>query len=222
MINKNLKIRCVLFDLDGTLVDTSEDLLAAVNAVLHSEQKPPLSNGREFRQQISFGVKGMLRFAFGAMSEAVFQSRRDIFIASYQNNLLQASRLFPGVLTHLDYLYSQDIAWGVVTNKAEHFAHSILDGLNILSECRALVGGDTLPVCKPDPAPLLRASELCRVSVSDCLYIGDAANDVTAGNAAGMKTLIARYGFIDPLDDFNAWGADGMISHPAEIQGWLS
>lgn len=212
--------KCILFDLDGTLVDTAPDLVHALNAVLNAEGCDPLPF-KQARATASHGSAFMLKHAFGDMDEAQLAQRQAIFLDYYANNIAVDSVLFPGIRTHLEHLEANSISWGVVTNKPEHLTNALLRELGLLERACSVIGGDTLDVAKPHPKPLREAASRCGVDPKHCLYVGDAERDITAGRDAGMLTLLASYGYIGTEDDIQSWGADGIIQHPAEIQGWL-
>lgn len=212
--------KCILFDLDGTLVDTAPDLVHALNTVLQAEDREPLSF-EEARFTASHGSAFMLQYAFGDMDEAQLAQRQTIFLDYYAEHIAVDSGLFPGMRTHLEHLEANGISWGIVTNKPEYLTHALLKALDLLERACSVVGGDTFEVAKPHPKPLRAAAAQCGVDPKHCLYVGDAERDISAGRNAGMMTLLASYGYIGADDDIHSWGADGIIQHPAEIQGWL-
>ena len=216
-----LPIKCVLFDLDGTLLDTAPDLLAALNAVLVSEGREPYTLAQA-RHTVSHGSIGMLELAFGlAQTEAEIASRREVFLDYYQANISRHSCFFDAMPDVLARLEADRIPWGIVTNKPEYLTFPLLDALNLLTRPRSIIGGDTLAVAKPHPEPLLLAAEQCGVTPQQCLYVGDAERDIVAGKNAGMKTLIAEWGYLNPNNAHHDWPADGSIANPADLLAWL-
>ncbi|WMP16800.1 phosphoglycolate phosphatase [Thiothrix lacustris] len=217
-----LPIKCFLFDLDGTLLDTAPDLLAALNAVLLHEGRAPYTL-EQARHTVSHGSIGMLELAFGShQTEAEMAARREVFLAYYQANISRYSRLFDAIPDVLATLEAANIPWGIVTNKPEYLTFPLLQALNLHSRPRSIIGGDTLAVAKPHPEPLMLAASQCGVAPEQCLYVGDAERDIVAGRDAGMKTLIAEWGYLNPNNEHHHWPADGMISNPADMLLWLN
>lgn len=217
-----LPIKCVLFDLDGTLLDTAPDLLAALNTVLAAEGREHLTLAQA-RHTVSDGSAGMLAFAFGTeQSAADLQRRRAMFLDYYRANISRHSCLFESMSDVLDRLEAQGIPWGIVTNKLEYLTFPLLVALDLHTRPACIVCGDTLPVAKPHPEPLLLAAQRCAVAPAQCLYIGDAERDMVAGREAGMRTLIAEWGYLNANNAHHGWSADGLIGHPAELLAWLA
>ena len=217
-----LPIQCILFDLDGTLLDTAADLLAALNAVLSAEGRVPYTLAQA-RHTVSHGSIGMLELAFGLeQTEAEIARRREVFLAYYQANISRHSRLFDAMPEVLTALEAEGIPWGIVTNKPEYLTFPLLKALNLHTRARCIIGGDTLAVAKPHPQPLWLAAEQCGVAPQQCLYVGDAERDIVAGRAAGMRTLIAEWGYLNANNEHHDWPADGRIASPADILAWLN
>lgn len=215
-------IKCILFDLDGTLLDTAPDLLAALNAVLVAECRTPFTL-EQARHTVSHGSAGMLALAFGeGQTEADLQRRRRIFLDYYQANISRHSCLFATMPDVLETLEGAGIPWGIVTNKPEYLTFPLLTALDLHTRPRCIISGDTLSVAKPHPEPLLLAAQQCATDPTHCLYVGDAERDIVAGRNAGMKTLVAAWGYLDANDDHHAWQADAIIDHPADILRWLA
>lgn len=214
-------IRCVLFDLDGTLLDTATDLLAALNAVLAAEGREPFTL-EQARHTISHGSAGMLDLAFGREQLAADkQRRREIFLNYYIDNISHHTVFFAGMEDLLTQLENNGVPWGIVTNKPAYLTDALLRDLDLLERPMTIVSGDTLSVAKPHPEPLLLAARQCRVKPEQCIYVGDAERDIIAGREAGMKTLIAAYGYLDANNEHLNWPADGIIQTPADITEWL-
>lgn len=220
--SRSASFQCILFDLDGTLIDTAADLLAALNAVLRAENRAPLTLAQA-RHTVSHGSKGMLELAFGTAQDAAdFARRRQIFLDYYQAHISDASCLFAGMAEVLTTLEQRGIPWGIVTNKPEYLTFPLLEALNLHTRPRCVIGGDTLAVAKPSPEPLLLAAQQCGVAPQQCLYLGDAERDIVAGRNAGMATLIAAWGYLAANNEHLDWQADGMLDHPHALLEWLA
>lgn len=208
----------VFFDLDGTLADTAPDLAAALNA-LRAEAglgtlpidmvRPCVSRGTAALLGLGFGVKGP--------ADVAFQRLRERFLALYRARIACETRLYPGMDEALLGIEALGLRWGVVTNKVAALTVPLLEALQIAERAACIVCGDTVAERKPHPAPLLRAAEIAAADPRRSVYVGDSADDIQAGRAAGMRTLIARFGYLHPLDDPSAWGADASVSAPSEI-----
>lgn len=213
-------IRAVLFDLDGTLADTAPDMARTVNAMREARRLPPVPLA-QVRPHVSKGARGMIGAAFGVTPEhAEFAALREEFLAVYADNLCVDTRLFPEMEELLGLLEGRGIAWGVVTNKFEHLARSVIDGLGLASRTAVLVGGDTCARAKPFPDPLLHAAERLALSPAAVLYVGDDERDVQAARAAGMPVLAAGYGYLGDGPEPSRWGADAVVDSPAGIARW--
>jgi N-acetyl-D-muramate 6-phosphate phosphatase len=216
-----LPVRAVLFDLDGTLADTAPDLAAAANRVRADRRLPPLPLAA-LRGYASAGARGLLGAALGVtQDDAEYESLRDAFLAYYEVALCEHTRLFDGAAEMLDELERRGLRWGIVTNKAERYTLPLLTYLALAPRAGAIVCGDTTPYTKPHPAPLLAGAQALGMEASTCVYVGDAERDITAGIAAGMKTLIARYGYFPPEDVPERWPADGAIDTLPALLDWL-
>jgi phosphoglycolate phosphatase len=213
-------IQAILFDLDGTLADTAPDMARTVNAMLAARRRSPVPL-EVVRPHVSKGARGMIGAAFGVTPEhADFAAMREEFLAVYADNLCVDTRLFPGMDELLDLLDERGLAWGVVTNKFEHLARSVLGGLGLASRTAVLVGGDTCARAKPFPDPLLHAAERLALSPNAILYVGDDERDVQAARAAGMPVLAAGYGYLGDGPGPERWGADAVVGSPSEIARW--
>lgn len=215
------RIRTVLFDLDGTLADTAPDLAGALNKVLEEEGRAPLPFVR-IRPVVSHGSTGLLALGFGlAPGDTKFASLRERLLAHYAANICRDTRLFPGTDELLDALQARGICWGIVTNKPGFLTEPLLARLSLRHPPACVVSGDTTRNRKPHPEPMLHACALARAQPAEALYVGDAERDIQAGREAGMRTLVALYGYIGENEDPTKWGADGMIRTPAEILAWI-
>lgn len=206
----------VLFDLDGTLLDTAPDMVAALQALLAEESRPAIAYAAG-RGWVSNGVNGMLKVGFGELPEPERLRLSERFLAIYSTSLTAGTRIFSGMEAVLTELDTQGIPWGVVTNKAARMTEPILQSFGLRSRCAAVVCGDTLAVRKPRPEPLQHALGLIPAVATHAWYIGDADRDIMAGRAAGMRTVAALYGYIPPGQDPDRWGADHSIAAPSGL-----
>ena len=214
-------IQTVLFDLDGTLLDTAPDLADALNAVLQANGREPLPFGA-IRPVVSHGGRALIERGFGlAPDHPDFEPLRQQLLDHYQAHIADRTRLFPGMADVLDALADQNIGWGVVTNKPAWLTNPLLQKLGLYERATCVVSGDTLEQRKPHPAPLLHACELSGCTPAHCLYVGDARRDIEAGHNAGMPTLVALFGYLMEDDRPESWGADGLIESPADILDWV-
>jgi len=209
-------LRAVLFDLDGTLLDTAPDMIGALDELRREEALGPIDYDFA-RAHVSTGALGLIDIAFGEPDEAHRMSLRERYLDLYAQRLHTATVLFDGMAEVLEHLERDEIRWGVVTNKPSFLTEPLLDALGLLCRCACVVSGDTLPERKPQPQPLLHATTLIGVAPDQAMYIGDADRDIAAGKAAGMMTVAAAYGFIPPGDDPHTWGADHLIEHPRHL-----
>lgn len=211
----------LLFDLDGTLVDSAPDLAGAANDLRAAHGLPPLPHA-DLRPMVGAGARGMVGVAFGvAPGEPRFDGLRDAFLARYAERLLQDSRVFDGMSPVLDALDAAGLPWGIVTNKAMRFTAPLVEGLGLAQRARVVIAGDTTPHAKPHPAPLLEAALRIGVPAGACAYIGDDLRDVQAGRAAGMATLAAAWGYLGQGEPVQAWGADRVLDVPSALLQWL-
>jgi phosphoglycolate phosphatase len=210
-------VKAVLFDLDGTFADTAPDLGAALNHVLSLHGRPPLPLEIS-RLQASHGSAGMLKLAFGVSPDAPeFPALRDAFLAHYTAHICDHTRLFAGMAELIAALEQRGLPWGIVTNKPQRFTLPLMQALGMASRAACLVSGDTCAHAKPHPEPMLHAAGLIGVPAQQCLYLGDDKRDMEAGNAAGMTSLIALYGYIDPQAKLDTWQAAGAIASPLAL-----
>jgi phosphoglycolate phosphatase len=213
-------IRAVLFDLDGTLADTAPDLGYAINRMRVARALAPLPLAAT-RPVTSLGARGMLEVGLEITPEhADYHALRDEFLAIYAANLCRESRLFPGMAELLDEIERRELKWGVVTNKAERFTFPLLEQLGVRDRAACIIGGDTTGKIKPDPAPLLAASSRMKLEPAGCIYVGDDLRDILAGHAAGMKAVVAKFGYLNGSDPAT-WGADAMIEEPRDLLAYL-
>ncbi|QNK00578.1 phosphoglycolate phosphatase [Dyella telluris] len=205
----------VLFDLDGTLLDSAPDLFAALKAQCGEMQVavPPYAMVRDV---VSRGSRAILRCAFPDLDEEALLALVPRYLELYQELMAEHTRPFDGVDELLASLEAQGIAWGVVTNKPGFLTDDLLVRIGWMPRAAAVVSGDTLPVKKPDPAPVLLACERAGLDPSRCLFVGDDRRDVMAGAAAGLVTVAVRWGYLDGGDPY-AWNADLVVDHPSDL-----
>ena len=211
--------QAVFFDLDGTLVDSAPDLIAAVEAVC-VEMGAPFPDADAVREVVSAGGRAMLRRGLPGLDDPMIDQWLPRFLDLYATKMVVHTRLYDGISDVLNLLESRGIAWGIVTNKPGWLARPMLAQMAFYRGCAALVTGDCLPVRKPDPAPLFRVCELASVSASACVFVGDDLRDVQAGAAAGMRTIAAGWGYLDGGNP-QAWGADQVVATPYELSAAL-
>jgi len=216
-----INIRTVLFDLDGTLADTAPDLAYALNTLLTEEGRAPLPEAH-IRPEVSHGSPGLLKVGFNmGPQDADYARLRSRLLEIYADNLCRQTRLFPGIDELLKALERQGINWGIVTNKPAFLTDPLVRQLSPAPAPACIVSGDTTTNRKPHPEPMLHACACAGSQPPQCLYVGDAERDIQAGKDAGMKTLVALFGYISASESPENWGADGMIRRPQEILEWL-
>lgn len=212
-------LRAVLFDLDGTLVDSAPDLVAAVIAICAELDAPP-PNVDAVREAVSAGGRAMLLRGLPGIDEATLERSLPRFLELYASNMTRHTRLYDGMAEVLALLEARGIAWGIVTNKPGWLTRPLLDQLDLARRCAAVVTGDCLAVRKPHPAPVLRACELANVEAADCAFVGDDLRDVQAGRSAGAHTIAAAWGYLDGGNP-HAWGADQVVATPLDLPSAL-
>ncbi|MEE9142856.1 MAG: phosphoglycolate phosphatase [Gammaproteobacteria bacterium] len=222
MADSRNSVRAVLFDLDGTLADTAPDMAGALAALCEERQLEPLPYA-QVRPVVSHGSRGLVRLSFGdSLTDDEMTVLCERFLVHYQHRLAEQTSLFEGMHTVLEALEVRSMPWGIVTNKPGWLTEPLIRTLGLESLSGCVISGDTVSQRKPDPLPLTHAAEALRIEPKDCLYVGDAERDIVAGNAAGMKTLVALYGYIDGHEQPEHWGADGTVKTPEEILEWLN
>ena len=215
-------IKAVLFDLDGTFADTAPDLAAALNHTRATRQLPPLPLDI-IRPQASHGSRGLLKTGFGIDPGAPdYDVLRDIFLDYYECNICVHTKLFNGMAELVAGLEQRGIKWGIVTNKPHRYTVPLMQALGYAERAACMVSGDTCAHAKPHPEPMLKACEIIGVTPEQCLYLGDDLRDMQAANAAAMRGVIARYGYISDDAQPDSWGASGIIDAPAELLGLIA
>ena len=210
----------VLFDLDGTLVDTAPDMAGALNELRGRHALAALPYD-ELRPLVSHGSRALVQHGFDTRDEDRTLELVGQCLDGYAERVAQESTLFPGLHALLDALERADIVWGVVTNKPGRLSEALLEGLGLRRRTRTLVCGDTLTERKPHPMPLLHAAANIDVAAAECLYVGDAERDIVAGRAAGMRTIAAAYGYILPDDRVDDWRADYVVDDVSQLHRLL-
>jgi len=211
------KNKGVLFDLDGTLLDTANDLGEALNYVLQNRGLNPVSRER-YRPVASDGSKGLLELGFGErINEFDFDELREEFLTRYEQNIAVHTSLYPNIELLLTSLNNMNIPWGIVTNKPENLSKILVPKFPQFKQCKVLIAGDTLAQRKPHPAPVLFACKQLAIAPKECIYVGDAPRDIEAGNRANMYTIIAQWGYILDVNDCKNWQADAITLNPLDI-----
>jgi phosphoglycolate phosphatase len=211
-------LRAILFDLDGTLLDTAPDMIGALNALRTEHQLAELPAER-VRASVSHGSSRLVQLGFpDAIDFGALQRR---FLEIYAERLSRETRLFEGMDGVLEELASRRLAIGIVTNKPARLTEELLSDLELRARFACVVGGDSLPERKPHPLPMLHAAALAGAAPEECLYVGDARRDVQAAHAAGMQALVATYGYLGEEEDWRVWGAEGYIERPLDLIAWL-
>ena len=214
-------VRVVLFDLDGTLIDSAPDMGAATNRMRTARCLPalPLQN---YRHRAGSGARGMLDVAFAMASDHPdYEAHKDEFFSNYDQCLTERTRAFEGVEELVRMLMKRGLQWGVVTNKSTRYTVPLARALPLFSSARTIISGDTTAHTKPHPAPLLEAAKRMAVRPAECVYVGDDERDVIAGRAAGMATVAANYGYLGVGNDTKTWGADAIIDSPLALLNFL-
>ena len=216
----NATFDAILFDLDGTLVDTAPDMVAVLLG-MQKDHGLALVPYDLARSHVSNGAVGLIRLAFPEADDALMKQLHQEYLDRYENAVCVDSTLFPELGDLLDELDALSRPWGVVTNKPMRMTDPLLEGLGLSSRVACSISGDTLPQRKPDPAPLLLASQQIGVPSEKTVYVGDAVRDIEAGRAAGMFTIAATYGYITDDDDPGTWDADLIAGDTRELTHYL-
>ncbi|MBX3638434.1 MAG: phosphoglycolate phosphatase [Rubrivivax sp.] len=211
----------VLFDLDGTLVDSAPDLAGAANELRLAHGLSALAFDL-LRPMVGSGARGMLNAAFAiAPGDPRFDALREDFLRRYEARILRETRVFEAMEPVLQALERRPLPWGIVTNKIARFSAPLVEGLRLHRRSPELVSGDTTPHAKPHPAPLLEAARRIGVAPHQCVYVGDDRRDVEAGRAADMRVLAAAWGYLGQGESVHDWGADAVLQEPQDLLNWL-
>jgi len=220
MISTRGSTRAVLFDLDGTLLDTAPDMVGALNELRAQESRDPL-RFEQVRPFVSHGAKALVSLGFPEADGVVFERLRTRFLEIYRSRLSLETRLYDGVEEALTHLESTGISWGIVTNKPRWLTEPLLRHFALQDRAGVVVSGDTLAQRKPHPAPLLYAAEKLGAAPADCIYVGDAERDVLAAQSAGMSVFVALFGYIPADERPRDWPAHGWLDTAAAMARWL-
>ena len=221
-MSTDFKLSCVLFDLDGTLVDTAPDLILCLNKALSGHGLGTVTSNT-IKPFISFGAVAMINESLNqTISEALRADILETMLDHYQHNIAEHTVFFKGMSDTLDAIEAQGLKWGIVTNKRERFTNPLMDALKLTGRAACIISGDTTANPKPHVEPMLAACKLAAVKPQECVYIGDASHDITAGKNAQMKTLAALYGYLKPGDTPETWGADALIESPEQLATWIA
>ncbi len=216
------KIEAVLFDLDGTLIDSAPDLGAAADKMRVQRGLPSLPL-EHYRPMAGAGARGMLGIAFGITPEhAEFEVMKEEFFVNYENCMTERTYIFEGVHDMIAALVSQGMPWGVVTNKSSRFTDPLTSAMPLFATAGAIVSGNTTPHAKPHPEPLYEAARRLSVDPLRCVYVGDDERDIVAGLAAGMGTVAATYGYLGQQTDVSRWNAHVHIDSPIKLLKFLN
>ena len=216
----NPPIKAVLFDLDGTLLDTARDFMNALNELRAEEKLPPLEY-EKVRCQVSHGGHALVRLSFGTLPPPEHEVMWKRLLDIYRRQLANHTSLFEGGGEMLTELERRGLHWGIVTNKPGWLTDPLLVAMNLHTRARAVVSGDTFPERKPHPRGLLHAAQVMGVKPSECVYVGDAERDAQAAQAAGMYSLIAGFGYIGDDDKADSWFQHGWLDTPIDLLSWL-
>ena len=217
---KHFKLDCVLFDLDGTLVDTAPDLIACLNKALAANGFSAIGHA-QVKPCISHGAMAMIALAAPDADAAAKSRLLDYMLDCYEQNIAEHSRFYAGIAETLSAIEEQGLKWGVVTNKRQRFTLPLMAALQLSDRAACIVSGDTTANPKPHPEPMLAACRQAGVAPENCVYIGDASHDIVAGKNANMKTLAALYGYLNDGDRPENWGADALIEEPRQLLQWI-
>jgi len=213
-----MRLRAVLFDMDGTLLDTAPDFIAICQAMRADRDLPPIAE-KLIRDEISGGARAMVAATFDISPESAdFEALRLEFLERYQRDCAVHSRLFDGMGELLADIEKAHLLWGVVTNKPVRFAQPIMEQLGLAERSALLICPDHVTHSKPDPEPLILACKMLNLDPASVLFVGDDLRDIESGRDAGTKTAAVRYGYIHPNDNPDHWGADVVVDHPAELR----
>ncbi len=213
--------QAVLFDLDGTFADTAPDLGAALNRLLQESDRAPLPLAT-LRPFVSQGVRGMLRIGFGMLPDHPdYKSRYNRFLTHYQQSLCVHTTLFDGIAELVEALEAEGVAWGIVTNKSQHFTLPLMESLGYARRADCIVSGDSASRAKPYAHPLHLACALTGAAQEASLFVGDDIRDIAAGRAAGMRTIAALYGYLGDSGPVDTWGADHQAAEAADLRAIL-
>jgi phosphoglycolate phosphatase len=217
-------MKAVLFDLDGTLIDTAADFVRIIQQMCRDEQRPVVE-AEIIRTQVSEGARAMVQLVYPEMdvTDPVFLAHRQRFLNTYGDNIVVDTNLFEGMYPLLEELEAHQIPWGIVTNKPRGLSELLLAALNLTERCAVLVCPEDVSKTKPDPEPMYLAAKQLNLEARDIIYVGDHPRDIDAGRNAEMYTILAAYGYlpVESRDDLLAWQADAIIQTVPELHQLL-
>ncbi len=215
------KLSCVLFDLDGTLLDTAPDLLSSLSKALSVHDLDGY-DPETVKPFISYGAAAMIRAAKPDLAEKQQADIVETMLNHYQHHIAEHTVFFDGMADTLSTIEARGLKWGVVTNKRERFTTPLMAALNLTNRAACVISGDTTSKAKPHPEPMLEACKRAQVHAQECVFVGDAIHDIQAGKSVQMKTLVAEYGYLKPDDQPHTWGADALLSSAQQLSDWIS
>ncbi len=209
-----MELKALLLDLDGTLVNTAPDMVGALNRLL-AKHKRPAADYEAASKIVSNGGRALVLLGFGesTASETVDALVQE-FLNIYAEHVCEDSHVYEGLMESIEFCEQNHLKWGVITNKPLELAKGVLAGLGLLERCSILLGGDSLPVKKPDPVPMLHSCMVLNLAPSQCLYVGDHLRDIEAANAAGMDSAVALWGYIADSESPDNWNAKFLVKKP--------
>jgi N-acetyl-D-muramate 6-phosphate phosphatase len=213
-------LRAILFDLDGTVLDTAPDMVGALNKLRLERRLAPLPY-EGVRSSVSHGAARLVKLGFPDAEPDTFAVLQKRFLDIYAGTLSSETRLFDGMDRVLATLAERGLLSGIVTNKPAWLTLPLLEQLGLKPRFACVVSGDTVSERKPHAMPMLHAAKLAGVAAGECVYVGDAERDIQAAHAAGMPALVALYGYLQADEDWRAWGGDGVIQSPIDLLPWL-
>ena len=216
-----INFKALLFDLDGTLLDTAPDFITALNIQLTRHGRTPISDD-DVRVSVTNGSAGLIQAGFNISADHPhFEAIRSEYLDLYLNNIAEKTVAFPGLDRVLEHCERNNIPWGIVTNKPWIYSHAVLQQLKLLERAAAVVCPDHVNQAKPHPEAMFLAAKQLSINPIDCLYVGDHRRDIDAGAAAGMTTVAAGWGYIAASEDISNWGADHIVAQPQQLHQLL-
>jgi N-acetyl-D-muramate 6-phosphate phosphatase len=218
LLHTKAPFKAVLFDLDGTLLDSAPDLAAAANAMLvhRGQAKKPVAL---YRDQCGYGVRSLLSIAFGKLpNEANYEAMCEEFLSYYAKEMIKSPKLFTGIKEILASLERAAIPWGIVTNKNQRLTNPLVAQIAEFTHAKVVISGDTTAHAKPHPEPLYEAARCLSIAPEQCIYVGDGERDIQAGKAANMHTIAVTYGYISHPNDAQTWQADRIAHTQNELR----
>ncbi|MET1253679.1 HAD family hydrolase [Aliikangiella maris] len=214
-------IKAVFFDFDGTLADTAPDLGFAINQVLQNHKHPTLPY-ETIRPHVSGGSPALIKLGFNIDADhPSFAQLKQEFLQSYEKAMLAKSKLFAGIRESLNFLNQKQVVWGIITNKPDYLTQPIVAHFNLINQAQVIISGDTYPLKKPDPYPLIQACKICNVAVEESIYVGDDERDIIAAKAANMQSVCANWGYQANKDSVD-WQADYYLQESIDLKPFLS